>query len=58
MVAWYQGERRGMLSLGVSAKISGDYFVKVDQGGRKRGGKGVGGGGGGGIIFRGSWTPL
>ena len=41
MVARYQGERSGMLRLGVSARIRGDYL----------GGKGVGGlsfGGGGG----------
>ena len=36
MVARYQGERSDMLSLGVSARIRGDYFVKVDHG-EKRG---------------------
>ena len=40
----------GMLSLGVSAGIRRDYFVKVDRGG--------GGGVGGYHFFMGSWSPL
>ena len=31
MEARQQGERSGMLSLGSSARIRGEYFVKVEQ---------------------------
>ena len=53
MVAWYQGERSGILCLGVSASIrgGGGVLCQSRSGGRK-GGRGI-------IIFRGELdTPV